>query len=296
VSLDAALEATEDVGSARSESVTVLKWDGDTTTTREVGVHDYRNDRSETVWIFGERRSTTILVGETSYAEITADESDPITRGKRWVRHPPLTERRFEDLNKDRCEEESGINGEGFCASMVFVGESIDRDDPATLLELANEYGSGERVIGKEEVRGTPTTHFRTLVDFRRASEDAYREQGWSNENIRLAVQGQPREPAQVDFWIDDDGVVRRVRTIQNHDMAEDFPEDLSEGPEDLGSSTWTVTTEYFDFGVEVDIQEPPASEVIDVNEVWDANRRLPPPVVPGQAAWGEPSPPSSTP
>ena len=56
-----------------------------------------------------------------------------------------------------------------------------------------------------------------------------------------------------IDVWVDSEGRARRVVTTAGTPGAE-------EG--------WVTTTEYFDFGLEVDIQAPPAAEVLESEEL----------------------------
>ena len=56
-----------------------------------------------------------------------------------------------------------------------------------------------------------------------------------------------------IDVWVDSEGRARRVVTT-----------DAAMGT-DAG---WVTTTEYFDFGLEADIQAPPAAEVVGVGGI----------------------------
>jgi hypothetical protein len=268
VSLAAAVAATAEAGSARTESVTVTDTDGHTWTTRSSGIHDYRSARSELTYEVEGHRSRLIIVGGTSYSELDGAEAFETAPGKRWIRNDPLTEERFEELNRDDCEHDPDAVDEQLrsCSSvMVFVDLSFDEEDPGETLEFLGEYGSPLSPIGREEVRGVPTVHVRMRVDFRRASEAWYREQGWSTRNIERALENQPTEPALVDVWVDNEGLVRRVRTTRSYEPAES--EGFPELPEGWGSYTSVTTTEYFDFGADTAIQPPPDSEVIDADE-----------------------------
>jgi hypothetical protein len=275
VSLKEAVAATEEAGTGRTETVVVSNMGGRTWTTRSTGVHDYRSARSEITWEFEGRRSRTIIIGEISYGELQAGEPVPSVPGKRWVRSEPLTEEQFEALSRGDCDsepgEESELAGEdgdalgSACSAILMVDSSIDSEDPGKTLDFLSEYGSPLQEVGREDVRGVPTTHARTLVDFRRASEASYAKDGWSRENIDRALENVPTQPAQVDVWVDGDGRVRRVRTSREYQPPEHEELELPEG---WGSSTSVATTEYFDFGVDVDIEAPPEAEVIDSDEL----------------------------
>lgn len=290
VSVAAAVAATTEAGTGRTHTVSVTNTADRTWTSRSVGVHDYRSGRSEITYEFEGRRSRTIIIGEASYGELDASDAFRSAPGKRWIRNDPLTEERFEELNRDSCDdedagEESGdaadedkasaaeegvggqeVEGFGSCSTLLLVADSpAEREDPGKTLDFLGEYGSALSVVGREDVRGVPTMHVRTHVDFRRASEVSYLEQGWSRENIERVLESEPRKPGLVDVWVDGEGLVRRVRTARTYELPAD--ERFPELPDGWGSSTSVTTTEYFDFGVEVDIQAPPESEVIDGDE-----------------------------
>jgi hypothetical protein len=285
VSLKNAVAATEEAGTGRTETVVVSNVGSKTWTTRSTGVHDYRSGRSEITWEFEGRRSRTIFIDEISYGELHAGELLPSAPGKRWVRHEPLTEERFEELSRGDCDEagESGVGAGGDASVgededaeegenslscsyiLISTDSSMGSEDPGKMLDFLGEYGSSLQVVAREDVRGVPTAHARTLVDFRRASEAWYAEEGWSRENIDRALENEPTQPVQVDVWVDGDGLVRRVRTRRTYEPPEHEQFELPEG---WDSSTSVTTTEYFDFGVEVEIHPPPASEVVNAEEL----------------------------
>jgi hypothetical protein len=283
-SLAAAVAATVDAATGRTESVTVVEMSERTWTTRSTGIHDYRRDRSEMTYELEEHRTRTIVVGGTSYAELDAAQAFEVAPGKRWVRSDPLTEASFEELSSDDCGTDDAAEGEEMysCSAHVFLVEvsSTEADDPAKTLESVAEYGSPLSVIGPEDVRGVPTMHVRTHVDFRRAAEASYREEGWSSRNIERALESVPTTLALVDVWVDGDGLVRRVRTSQSYEPPE--REGFPELPGDWGSFTSITTTEFFDFGVDVDIHTPPESEVVDsdewMREAMERAEHAPPP------------------
>ena len=102
-----------------------------------------------------------------------------------------------------------------------------------TYLKLAR----GLEKVGEQDVRGVPTVHYRGTVE----SADG----------------GVP-----VEFWIDDDGLVRR--------MAVEFDFKLmgTGNPAHMSQSI-----DYFDFGIEVDVRLPPKDKVKDVKELLEEAR-----------------------
>lgn len=85
---------------------------------------------------------------------------------------------------------------------------------------------------GEEIVRHVPTVRYRLTVNC---------------DEARISCSG---TTAPVDVWIDDDGLVRRI---------------------ELDADELPGTIEFFDFGVEVEIEAPPAGEVQEVGAGWTA-------------------------
>lgn len=102
-------------------------------------------------------------------------------------------------------------------------GDGLQDLTPAKLLALLRSAEVGSERVGGEDVRGEPSDHYRLTVDAKKAQ-----------------FQDSGLKTAQVDVWIGQEGILRRVRANDN-------------GP---------FTIEFFDFGVTVDIEPPPASEI----------------------------------
>lgn len=110
--------------------------------------------------------------------------------------------------------------------------------DPAGLLERFRETGESVELeeVGTEKVRGADTTHYRYTS-----------------------------EEGSGDVWVDEDNRLRRVSAdVGPHDGGAD-----RDGPDSAsGAGEIRTTTEFFDFGTEVDVTRPPAAEVVDLDQV----------------------------
>lgn len=111
-----------------------------------------------------------------------------------------------------------------------------DADDPSLhdlspekLLTMLRAASSETERVGEEDVRGSSTVRYRLTVDCELAD---------------LECEG----AALVEVWIDDDGLVRRIG---------------------LDDDSGTGTFEFFDFGADVDVEPPPADEVVSEDEVF---------------------------
>ena len=126
--------------------------------------------------------------------------------------------------------------------------------DPQEELQLLQE-AIGARKLGKEEVRGVPTTRYRGMVN---ASENAehLREQGLDD----LAAAAEEDEtPLTVEVWIDADSLIRRMRYLRSPDEGDEKPE------------TVDMRIDFFDFGISPEIGVPEESEVFDATPMLEA-------------------------
>ena len=134
---------------------------------------------------------------------------------------------------------------------------NVDAKGELALLEAAT--GDVQK-LGKEDVRGVPTTRYRGTVD---ASENAeqLREEGEED----LASQIEKGSPLRIEAWIDSDGLVRRMRLVKSEPR---------EGGE--GSMTIDMRMDFFDFGIAPEIDVPDSSEVFDATAIARESVGLP--------------------
>jgi hypothetical protein len=117
---------------------------------------------------------------------------------------------------------------------------------PDALLDDIRELGGTLDEQDWEDVRGVATTRWR--VDLSKV-EVAIPE---GCDEVEYDVEGPDNMPAY-EIWTDSQGRVRRIRL------------DMSAAADDGAPAI--MTTELYDFGVEVDVEEPPAAEVFDMTE-----------------------------
>jgi hypothetical protein len=100
---------------------------------------------------------------------------------------------------------------------------------PELLLRELREASTEKERIGEENVRGSATVQYRVTIP--------------CSEEGTLDCEG----TAPVDLWIDDDGLIRRIR---------------AEDP----SAEWAY--EFFDYGADIVIEPPPAADVIEETDL----------------------------
>lgn len=116
-------------------------------------------------------------------------------------------------------------------------------------LQLLEAVSGDIQKLGEEDVRGTPTTRYRGAVG---VSEQAewLREAGAEKLASYVEKEG---SPMQVEAWIDANDLVRRMGFVQSQ------PGEKGEGP-----TTVNMRMDFFDFGLEPEIDAPDSSEVFD--------------------------------
>jgi hypothetical protein len=127
--------------------------------------------------------------------------------------------------------------------------QQLGSNDPSANLRFVRGAQDVEEK-GKAKVRGVDTTQYHFTVDLEKAKAEVPAD--LHDDIDRLIEQlGQPTYPA--DAWVDGDDQIRRLRLS--------IP-----GKGAVGASV--VTQEFYDFGVEVKAEAPPADQVSDFAEL----------------------------
>jgi len=179
----------------------------------------------------------TVFDNATVYEKFPQALSSALPPGKTWVKVDVATAGRS-----------VGVNLQGLSQAQA--------GDPSQTLDYLR--GASDKVtrVGAEDVRGTPTTHYRAVIDLNKAAAQSPAARDAINSTIKLL--GSSTQP--VDAWLDDQGRVRRLK----------YAVDLSKSKVAASSpdvpTTATFTLELFDFGVPVQAPVPPADQVVDVS------------------------------
>ena len=113
-----------------------------------------------------------------------------------------------------------------------FPEADVDPKESLALILAAGE----EEDRGESDVRGAATTHYRVKL---------------TPENLSRELDGRRLDetggPFAIDVWADDARRVRRIRLVEE--------------------GTATLTYDFFDFGVAVDVERPPADRIVSQRE-----------------------------
>lgn len=138
------------------------------------------------------------------------------------------------------------------------VGGSVD---PSAQLHMLAAVEEAE-VVGEQDVRGVPTTHYRGSYDVARAIKGA---RGLQQPALRsLLGLGADAKSASYDVFLDEDGLLRRL------EQTVDIPASPATANQELSVRT---TLELFDFGLTVAVPAPEAGAVRDGAPLLDALR-----------------------
>jgi hypothetical protein len=248
----AATEKTTAAGTSRVSLVSEGEIQGQSLRAEGTGALDY-----------GARRGTwTVAFSGEAAGALAAQDVDVVVDGfVMYMRSPLLsravgTGKQWLKFDLNELSERQGIN--------LTELSRLSQGDPSEALNWLRAAGDDVEEVGTEEVRGAETTHYRATIDLRRVDDlvpSRQREATRRSIESMIELTGQTEIPTEV--WIDADGRVRRYRYTQR------FP---AAGTGAIVEPT--ITTEFFDFGVEVDAEPPPRGEVTDVVELIERAER----------------------
>lgn len=198
------------------------------------------------------------LEGVTGTIDAIMDFSDAVVQ---YMKFPGLEE----ETGKEWMRIDVGAAITEICPDIDFAAllNTQSGDPTAGLTSL--EGAKSVKELGTETVRGEQTKHYRVTVDIRDVAENAPEE---AREAMKEFASWYVDPIQTSEVWIDDDGRARRLETTTDSANLK-LPDCLggaqSENP---FQGKTTVSMELFDFGKDVDIEVPPANDVIDLAEL----------------------------
>ena len=211
---------------------------------------DFANDRRSSV--DEETGFRWIVIGGVFYSEFPPGDGMPM--GKRWVSSGGSALETDGEKLFEQSRARTSDDGSMTSSHVFFVTPD---PTPEEYLEYLRESGGEPELLGEEDVRGVTTTRYRATLDEKQVLRAQLEAEGWKVANIERYLETMVRTEQELDLWVDAAGLARRV--VKTTD---------SEGVVPPGMTHRSVTTtEYFDFGVEAEIEPPPVAEVIDSDE-----------------------------
>lgn len=138
--------------------------------------------------------------------------------------------------------------------------QQLGQADPALIFAYLRAASGDTQEIGKEDVRGVETTHYRMTVELARVADAVPEEQrDQTRAAIQALIEATGLDTVPVDAWIDGDGLIRRM------DLGY---EDVEVAPGKKGSMSMSM--ELYDYGVDVDVSPPPSDQVMSFQELLE--------------------------
>jgi hypothetical protein len=142
--------------------------------------------------------------------------------------------------------------GDPFALLMPVPGGASDPSDVFAMILRASRKLEN---LGSEEVRGDEATHYRASVDVEKLADEVPAAQ--RDEYVKEA---RGEEPLPVDVWVDGEGRLRRVS------IREEIEQDVDV----------VAAFELFDFGVDVEVEPPPADLLITQERLDELTGEVP--------------------
>ena len=252
-----AASKTSEAGSSRVAFKTTMVGDGETISFGGEGIFSYDEvhgsmtmDMSSLSGEDGGRVEIRML-GTMVYMRIPESLSAGLPQGKQWMAM---------DLGKSLDAAMLG----GLDPSQLM------QQDPTQTLKLLRASSSDIEEAGKADVRGTETTRYTAMLDLKKSFEASADELGLTEQQrqeARTVAEELKKqagvEAVPIEVFVDDDGLLRRMV------MKISF---VTEGEK----VSMEQLSDYYDFGVEVDVEAPPASQVFDLSGAVGASRSSP--------------------
>lgn len=237
--VEATNKKTTDAGSARVRLATTATTGGKSATVTGTGVIDLRSGTSRLLLGESGRQFEQRVVDHVLYEKPPAGTVQ-FPAGKSWLKI---------DLAKLSASQGAGADGSGV-------------SDPAGSFAYTKSLSEKDvRVVGKEDVNGVSTTHYRVALDLGKlAKGDAAQEK---------KLRAQLGDNVPVDLWIDEQGRTRREQielTVSGADAA-------SGATATAGASASAqqakakVVMNFSDFGTDVKVAAPAAKDSVDFTD-----------------------------
>jgi hypothetical protein len=186
------------------------------------------------------------FVGDIVYADFAqiAEVVQELPNGKHWVR-----------IDTRQLEGDLASSGRGA------------QQKPTSVLATLRGVSKKAEVVGVEEVRGAPATHYRATTDPKKVLERLPKNSRKRVGKIQRQLYGD--RPLPIGVWIDDQGRVVRAQLQLN---LANLPNAKAAGK----TGTERVTSEYFEFGAPLYVYPPPKSETVDSKNAFPNKRGTP--------------------
>jgi hypothetical protein len=127
--------------------------------------------------------------------------------------------------------------------------------DPAQLLAFLRQASGDVNEVGRDTVRGVPTTHLEGTLDLRKLVEQTGRAERAKVQDALDSMSEDGPTVFRYGIWVDDENVARRLRIH--------------------GDPATDATIDFYDFGVPATIDVPSSAELISRDELFAAMEKV---------------------
>jgi hypothetical protein len=175
------------------------------------------------------------------YMRMPAAAAAFVPQGKQWL-----------SFDVDAALDKAGLGS---------LGSANLQQDPSQFLTLLRASSVEVKEAGYDTVRGTDVTRYTAKLDLRKSVDAGLERLELSDEQraaLRTAIDQLTKQVGTktipVEAFVDEDGLLRRLNldlalTVQGQKVAME------------------QTVDYYDFGVDVDVEAPPADQVYDLTD-----------------------------
>ncbi len=165
---------------------------------------------------------------------------------------------RFPLIAKQLPAGKTWIKGDANDLSNANAGQlsqfgSLAGTDPRDVFALLKAVSGSIEAVGSDEIRGVETSHYRATVDAAKLEQLVPAEQRQSLGGIDQAAEQAGLSEIPVDIWIDADQRVRKLSVDLD-----------AKQPGSDSSVKASLVVELYDYGSPLDLELPPADQVVD--------------------------------
>ena len=241
---------TSDAGSARMGFSMTMRADGRTMKLDGAGTFDFDDSRGTILMDAsallpgsGDGRFELRMIDSMIYMKLPAAfGGQALGAGKPWIA-----------VDVAKTLEAAGLGG---------INPTNLQQDPTQTLRLLRASSTSVQKAGSAKVRGVQTTRYKAKLDLRKSIEATGNELGLSEQERALLRRAAEQLSTQsglktipVEIFVDQEGLLRRMSMTMKSTIA-------------AAPFAITQTTDFYDFGVDVHIEAPPESQVVDLSKL----------------------------
>ncbi len=136
----------------------------------------------------------------------------------------------------------------------------LNNNDPSKTMQMLRGVSDNVVQVGAEEVRGTPTTHYKASIEVDKALEEVPQD---SRESMQRIFEQAGAKTIPTEVWLDQEGLLRRQKITMDFSNAKGAAAAGGQAPTGM-----VIDLQLYDFGTDIDVEPPPADQVTDFKQL----------------------------